>query len=436
MKSQPDVEVRSGSDTAPAGGGSPKGADTDKVWNISGQVKVRESQIDGESHDRPLQGIEVKVSASDLGASGPWTSWGKVRTDSDGRFNLSETNNGKDRYFRVQVRLVGTDLEVEDPTIGDIGSLDVTDKNWRTVWKSGSQLDGPSVSVGTRVVAAGGAEELGDVTFRRQALIWHVLRTAIDRLEAEDSWFGLGTKVVAVYPSRHIGGTHQTGGGRIHFHADDAGAWHPDAVLEYLMLLWHDAHTVGSRRISGWPSFHFYRGFGAFASNALLHELWGVRLDRPLNRRAVATALELSTLNEINDDTDGAQNALRLLRNEARKGWWSHRFGTAQTYPDGRLDDHPDEVGIKHRLGRRELPPGPDHLSLWDMLRAFRADPSRGWRTDLDVSDPEGGVLAFIDRALEISAVDPAVGPMVERSLDPLAVEEPHESLPLLDTAR
>ncbi len=435
MKSKPDVEIHHGSDTGSSSGGSPKGTDTDKVWNISGQVKVRERQIDGESHDRPLKGVEVRVSASDIGASGPWSNWGKVRTDSDGHFNLRETNKGKNRFFRVQVRLFSADLEVEDPTSGDIKSLDVTDKNWRTIWKSGSQLDGPSVSVGTRVVAAGGGQDLGDVTFRRQALIWYVLRSAIDRLEAEDSWFGLGTKVVAVYPSRHIGGTHQNRGGKIHLHEDDAGAWRPDVVLEYLMRMWHDAHTVGSRKISGFPSFHFYRGFGAFAANAMLHELWGVRLDRPLNRRAVATVLELSTLNEINDHSDGVQNALRLLRVGARRGWWSHRLGTAQTYPDGRLDDQPDEVGIKHRLSRRELPPGPDHLTLWDILRAFRAHRSQGWATDLDVSDPDGGVMAFIDRALEINSADPSVEPMVKQSLDPLAVEEPYQSLPLLEPA-
>ena len=58
----------------------------DKVWTITGRVRVRESEIDGDSHDRPLKGIEVKVSASDIGADGPWTEWGTVRTDADGDF--------------------------------------------------------------------------------------------------------------------------------------------------------------------------------------------------------------------------------------------------------------------------------------------------------------------------------------------------------------
>ena len=64
----------------------------------------RESEIDGDSHDRPLKGVEVKVSASDVGADGPWTDWGTVRTDADGDCSLAETNNGRTRFFRVQAR--------------------------------------------------------------------------------------------------------------------------------------------------------------------------------------------------------------------------------------------------------------------------------------------------------------------------------------------
>src|SRR5687767_11438236 len=101
MKSIPDVQVETGSDV----GSSTGGGGGSKVWTITGRVRVRESEIDGDSHDRPLKGIEVKVSASDIGADGPWTDWGTVRTDADGDFALSESNNGATRFFRVQARL-------------------------------------------------------------------------------------------------------------------------------------------------------------------------------------------------------------------------------------------------------------------------------------------------------------------------------------------
>ena len=129
------------------------------------------------------------MSASDIGGDGPWTEWGTVRTDADGDFAVSETNNGKSRFFRVQARLYGVDLVVEDGTLADLGALDLADRNWRTIWKSGTQREGPAVSVGTRVFASGQSLELGDPIFRRQALIWYVLRAAIDRLEDEDPWF-------------------------------------------------------------------------------------------------------------------------------------------------------------------------------------------------------------------------------------------------------
>ena len=286
------------------------------MWTISGHVRVRESEIDGDSHDRPLKGIEVKVSASDIGGDGPWTEWGIVRTDADGDFAVSESNNGNSRFFRVQARLYGVDLVVEDGTLADLGALDLADRNWRTIWKSGTQREGPAVSVGTRVFASGQSLDLGVPTFRHQALIWYVLRSTIDRLKDEDPWFAIGFQTKALYPSnplhpRFLQQLEQALPARAPRRADPAVAWHPAFVLERFMLMWHDFHTKGQREeLRGSPNAKFAEGFSLFASNALLHELWGVRLDRPLNRRAVATELAMSTLDEIEDSETGVQNAL------------------------------------------------------------------------------------------------------------------------------
>src|SRR5262245_42456681 len=435
MKSIPDIQVEDHSDGGSAGTGGSGGV---KVWTITGRIRVRESEIDGESHDRPLKGIEVKVSASDIGADGPWTEWGTVHTDADGDFSLSESNNGRTRFFRVQARLFGVDLSVEDGTLVDIKSLDLLDKNWRTIWKSGTQLEGPAVSVGTRVFASGQPLDLGTATFRRQALIWYVLRTALDRLEDEDPWFRCGPEIKAVYPADSVSGASYNGTDRMYLNQgqpDDD--WHPDFVMQQFMLLWHDFHTSGSRKLMGYPSAAFAHGFALFASNAMLHELWGVRLNRPLSRRAVAVGLELSTLDETESSEPGVENALRVLRGGERKGWWSNLFGTAQAYPDNRPDDdgdgepdHPDEVGVKYRLDGRVLPSGPYVLSLWDILHTFRASPATGWNTDLQVGHPDYGVLRFIDRAVDIHELGADVRSMRRRCIDPLAIDEPFESLP------
>jgi hypothetical protein len=433
MKSLPEVQV----ETRPSGGSSGGGGE-DKVWTITGRLLVRESEIDGDAHDRPLKGVEVKVSASDLGADGPWTEWGTVRTDADGDFSLAESNNGRTRFFRVQARLNSSDLEVDDGTLEDVRSIDLVDRNWRIIWKSGVQLDGPAVSVGTRVIASGQSFDLGDPIFRRAALVWYVLRSAVDRLVSEDAWFAITPEVRVIYPARSVSQTSYNGsGGRIYLHEGEAGSWHPDVVLYRFMLQWHDHHTHGSRKASGFPSAFFAFGFSRFAANALMHELWGTRLELPLNRRAVAEGLALSTLDEIERSEPGVQNALRLLHCHQRQGWWNHLFGTALAYPEGRPDDdgdgmpdHPGEVGVKHRLDRRQVPAGPHHLSLRDILRTFRANPGKGWDTDLEVGNPNNSVLRFVDRAVDIHDLGEDVRLMLRRCIDPLAVGEPYESLP------
>ena len=303
MKSIPDVPVENDSDTLPSGGGG--GGSTGKVWTITGRLCVYETEIDGDEHDRPLKGIEVKVSASDLGADGPWTEWGTVRTDADGDFTLTEANNGNTRFFRVQARLVGPDLEVNDSDLDDLASLDLLDLNWRTVWKSGVQLAGPTVTVGTRVFKAGNALDLGNATYRRQALIWYVLRTAIDRLESEDPWFAMNGKIAAIYPAHVVTGTSYANGltRMIYLHQGQPdNDWWPDVVLHEFMHLWNYDHNTGTINWLGAvcslrgpnpidldthafqenPNVAFAEGFSEWASNALLHELWGVRLEKPL----------------------------------------------------------------------------------------------------------------------------------------------------------
>jgi hypothetical protein len=457
VKSIPDVPVEHDSDTLPSGGGG--GGSTGKVWTITGRLCVYETEIDGDEHDRPLKGIEVKVSASDLGADGPWTEWGTVRTDADGDFTLTEANNGNTRFFRVQARLVGPDLEVNESDLDDLASLDLLDLNWRTVWKSGVQLAGPTVTVGTRVFKAGNALDLGNATYRRQALIWYVLRTAIDRLESEDDWFAMNGKIAAIYPAHVVTGTSYANGltRMIYLHQGQPdNDWWPDVVLHEFMHLWNYDHNTGTINWLGAvcslrgpnpidldthafqenPNVAFAEGFSEWASNALLHELWGVRLEKPWNRRYVANSLGLTTLEMVEKSDLGVESALRLLRYDGRTGWWSHLFGASESYPDNQPDDdgngladYPDEVGIKYRLDGRELPVGADNLSLWDILRVFRASPSDGWSTDLQVGNVDYGVVRFIDRAVDIHNLGEDVRVMLKRAIDPLATDEPYEAL-------
>ena len=106
--------------------------------------------------------------------------------------------------------------------------------------------------MGTRVFAAGNALDLGNATLRRQALIWYVLRTAIDRLESEDAWFAMNGKIAAIYPA-HVVSDRGRAVLRQRADPDDLPApgparhdWQPDVVLHEFMHLWNYDHNTGT----------------------------------------------------------------------------------------------------------------------------------------------------------------------------------------------
>ena len=431
----------------------------DKVWNVSGRVLVRETETDGDLHDRALKGIEVKVSASDISGDGPWTGWGVVTTDADGDFELKETNNGNDRFIRVEARLVGDGLEVNDSDLDDLVSLDLLDENWRIVWKSNGQVEGPEVNTGFRIFGGSSSFDLGDETYRRQALIWYVLRATLDRFKREDPWFEMKGKFAAIYPAHPVGGTSYTNGITRMIYLNVGGDdddWQPDTVLHEFMHMWNYDHNTGTINWLGAVcslrgnhpvdltthnfqenrNVAFAEGFSEWASNALLAELWGNRLNRPYNRRTVAGDLGLTTLEMVERSDFAVESVLRLLHTGDRHGWWSVLFGTRDTYPDNRLDDdgdgtidHAREVGVKLSLARRVVPSGKDHLSVWDIMRAFRANPATKWDTDLQVGNVDYGIMRFVDRVVDIYMLGEDVRVMLKRCADPLATDEPYEAL-------
>jgi hypothetical protein len=407
-----DVDVELPPSTGGDGGGV-----FDEVWTVGGRLCVRESEIDSNVHDRPLSAIEVRVSARDRD-SGPWRDGGTASTGADGSFLVRDGNHGKSRFLRVRARLVGPDLEVSD-----LASSDRLDTPWRTIWESTGPLEGSAVSIGTRVFAPGGAGDLGNPSFRRQALVWYVLRTAIDRLEAEDPWFAMNRKICM----------HQGNGDT---------DWQPHTVLHRFMHLWRRDHSHGTVDLQTLgtqenPNVAFAEGCAAWASDALRHELWGTRMRRPLNRRYVASELGLATPERVEKSRLAVESALRMLNVDDNRGWWSHLFGTAEAYPGSRPKGHPDgwtEVGIAG-LGERDVPAGAHSLSFWDVLRTFRACPVNGWDTDLEVGNADHGIVRFIDRVADIHHLGENVRTMLKRCIDPLATDEPRDALPLRRSA-
>ena len=166
-----------------------------------------------------------------------------------------------------------------------------------------------------------------------------------------------------------------------------------------------------------------------------------MRQKKPLNRRYVAQTLGLKTLEMVEKSDFTVESALRLLSVDENRGWWSHLFGSAEAYPDNLPDDngngtpdHLSEVGVA-KLGQRVVPAGANSLSIWDVLRAFRASPASGWDTDLQVGNVDYGIVRFIDRVVDIHHLGESVRTMLKRSIDPLATDEPRDALALRQTS-
>jgi hypothetical protein len=265
-------------------------------------------------------------------------------------------------------------------------------------------------------------------------------------------------KIAAIYPAHAVGGTSYANGvtRMIYLHqgkSDDD--WHPDTVLHEFMHLWNYDHNHGTINWFGAicslrgehpidldthntqenPNVAFAEGCSEWASNALRHVLWGVRQRKPLNRRYVAQTLQFTTLEMVEKSDITVESALRMLSVDENRGWWSHLFGTIDAYPENRPDgngdgasDIPGEVGVAS-LGRREVPAGANSLSVWNVLRTFRASPANGWDTDLQVGNVDYGIVRFIDRVVDIHHLGEKVRTMLKRSIDPLATDEPRDAL-------
>ncbi|MDQ7991670.1 MAG: hypothetical protein AAGC63_01900 [Propionicimonas sp.] len=419
------------------GGGWPGavGETTPGHGTITGRLRVREGELEGYPVDRPLVGVEVVLAVSE-GAGGPWSQLRSTRTDASGSFSLTRDGASSGRFLQVRVRLAGPDLTIEDGRAAGSPGHGPAGQGWQTIWSSGDPRPAGDVVTGDRLVAPGEPDDLGSPVFRRQAVLWYLLRTVLDRLRAEDGWFGLDHRVTVVHPARDAAAGSRRFGERIQL-ADGGPQWRPETVLPYFWGCWYELHARRSGHRGGdGPGAAFAEGFARFATTTVLHELWDRRLDRPANRHYLAAGLAVGTLAELERDPAAVSRALHLLRFGGRQGWWSHLYGTAQSYPLDRPDedgdgspDHPAETGVMERLDGRVLPAGPHHLSFWEILRSFRADAAHGWATDLDAGGANG-LLRFLDRTVDIHCLGEDVRTMLRGSIDPRATVEPYELLP------
>ena len=291
-----------------------------------------------------------------------------------------------------------------------------------------------------------------------------MLRTTIDRLVAEDSWFAIGHKIAAIYPAHAIGGTSYANGltRMIYLHQGKPDThWHPDTVIHEFIHLWNYAHNHGTinwvgavcslrgdnpvdlttHNVQENPSVAFAEGF----------ELGGQRAAARVVGAASRPAVQPAARGPRTPATDTRAGREVRLRGRRRVALAPLRRRRRLVEPSVRYR-RPFPIDARtttatalptslrrpasRRSTQRVVPAGPDHLALWDVLRVFRANPGRGWDTDWQVGNVDYGIVRFIDRACDIHRLGDDVRQMLKRSIDPLATDEPRDALALKEKSR
>jgi hypothetical protein len=150
--------------------------------------------------------------------------------------------------------------------------------------------------------------------------------------------------------------------------------------------------------------------------------MWGDEPDstrtRPLpyTRYAFVHDLHLDTVDEVEQNDIGVYRALCLLTSRAL---YARRFGTKNTRLDS--DPHPEKV----ETAGLDCPQNPK-LTIWDVLKVFQANPSKGYSTEWQVGSNDYGVRRFFERAADVlDALDESTKDLMLSLIDPNSTEEP-----------
>ncbi|NOS85938.1 MAG: hypothetical protein HOP31_12410 [Ignavibacteria bacterium] len=175
-------------------------------WIVTGRLMV-DIPLAEFSANVPLPNAEVNISARKFG-NNIWNSWGKVRTDSEGRFTLTKEKNNDKRQFKIEVKFEDDELGVYGDELGGLLSTIRFSAKWIL-----AHQDGGGVSRGA------GTTELFDITFSdnsssstapersefdnvRNAALWHIYKKIIRFMS--DGGVPFTSKVHVKYPHEGV----------------------------------------------------------------------------------------------------------------------------------------------------------------------------------------------------------------------------------------
>ena len=360
------------------------------TWRVKGRLMVRENATTGDFRDRPLAGMDVRIYGSLLN-NGGFGIWGTVRTNSQGYYSLAKRKSCSRRKLRVRARFRGHELTINEPGASD----------WMRIYESTSTRRSGTLDLGSRkfsLTSYGALRDWGNI---QRATFWYTLKTVMDRMKSENSWFAFDRTVRVRYPAWTTNGKSWADG--ISSTAYIAtGDGEIETVLHEVMHLWNYQHNYGTtnwlRAVLGDGSTHglqeepnvaFHEGFAAWAQEELRHEIWGNGKPRPVTRWHLGQR-ELASLSRLERNGAGVRWGLRLLTTPSI---YRYVFGTR----------HSDRYGtVVDRVAYPEGCPSAPQVDFWDVLYVFKANPNRGWSRDWEVQDRDYGLRRFYRRARDI----------------------------------
>lgn len=379
----------------------------------------------------PLANVLVKVSGKEkvLGVWGWYASWGEVRTDSSGEFELTVSKSCNAHRFKVEVKFQDSELEVRH----EHSTSSLTQAKWYLIHElANGEWKGGTKDVGTKTFAAGGAQELGDDEPRAHADIWVLYKDAIDYIDGLGSSTDFNGLVAVKYPHNSL------------LVADDIESsyanpltndiyiqedhFNADTLLHELMHVWAYQHSTGEDGMAvellqnggthglvdeSFVAFH--EGFAEYAKDELLAGIYGLDPVLPFSREEhFDDGLVTLSLLERHDD-----GWLSIFRTLTLPKIWDYDFLEGNSSPGSKY------VVEDTSLLSQSTCESPE-ADLHDVLLSFESSSSAGHASVID--DSEMNVADYLDRFEDIvSGFGETDEDRYKSYIDPADDTQPHD---------
>ncbi|TXD39810.1 hypothetical protein FRC96_05940 [Lujinxingia vulgaris] len=426
----------------------------DKTWTYSGCLKFQnQAEFSQSTTVEPLHNIDVRVSTSLDGFF--YRPWAPTRTNSQGCFSVSRTFTGMfagaSRRARIQYRLrdghFGTWNTFSFDGIFRQGFSIAREIGWHSHSSSG-------FNAGNLLFAPGQPGALGESMRREQAVAFDSMRRIDQAAGAQNSWLRFNGPVMFHYPvpfnnvgvappnpANVLAPINPLPTGHGVFLSEDA--WSLRTVIHEIAHTWHYKHKSGNipniitSLIDGWDTHNcqeddnvaFLEGFAEyFAHEALCGSIFnsgqcvGSYYTSPLSMHGLYSDGTCASEGEPPLDSpyrvirqdDGVTHGLKLLTadNFYRRNFTSNG-------------------SIAHVQPWVNLPSqcywGKTDYDFWDLLWAFRADPSKGFGSHFSIVQGND-LVDFMQRFAAINEAHAYFLPQRLPFLNPLHGSNPSQS--------